>query len=336
MAALPVVVTYGHTLGQKKWRAILVVAAIIASLSRTPMAISAVVLFGYPIIDGKRLWTRQRLGFLALVGVCSYLTITKIPGVSARFTVGDGYSVSGIAVNSSGRSNLWKATWDSAQQSLLFGHYPGYSMEYIRSIFVTIEHPHNEYLRLLNDLGIVGLAFWLTGMAALLYGCWRRFKNTEDQTDKAVHLAAALSVLVILLGSITDNSTVSGGQIIMEGTLIGLSLGRAKMKLHGDEALRVAARSSGGTYPTTRELEQAGLGGWCRTGVYGAGVIDSGGREWFNGCSPFCQSCWWQWVSGLLQPVGDGRQCHVSLSSALGVPRWVSWGPPPTLALLPG
>src|SRR5450759_3824128 len=27
------------------------------------------------------------------------------------------------------------------------------------------------------------------------------------------------------------------------------------------------------------------LGGWCRTGVYGAGVIDSDGREWFNGCS---------------------------------------------------
>jgi hypothetical protein len=35
------------------------------------------------------------------------------------------------------------------------------------------------------------------------------------------------------------------------------------------------------------------LGGWCRTGVYGAGVIDSDGREWFNGCSSFCQSCWW-------------------------------------------
>jgi hypothetical protein len=29
------------------------------------------------------------------------------------------------------------------------------------------------------------------------------------------------------------------------------------------------------------------IGGWCRTGVYGAGVIDSGGREWFNGRSPF-------------------------------------------------
>jgi len=37
----------------------------------------------------------------------------------------------------------------------------------------------------------------------------------------------------------------------------------------------------------------ATLGGWCRTGVYGAGVIDSDGREWFNGCSSFCQSCWW-------------------------------------------
>src|SRR5450759_4771144 len=61
-------------------------------------------------------------------------------------------------------------------------------------------------------------------------------------------------------------------------------------------------------------------------GCLRAGVIDSDGREWFNGCSSFCQSCWWQWVSGLLQPVGDGRACHVSLSSALGVPQWVNWG----------
>jgi hypothetical protein len=29
------------------------------------------------------------------------------------------------------------------------------------------------------------------------------------------------------------------------------------------------------------------LGGWCRTGVCGAGVIDSGGREWFNGWRSF-------------------------------------------------
>src|SRR5665647_2964848 len=50
---------------------------------------------------------------------------------------------------------------------------------------------------------------------------------------------------------------------------------------------RIIAHRTGGT--RARDT----LGGWCRTGVYGAGVIDSDGREWFNGCSSFCQSCWW-------------------------------------------
>jgi hypothetical protein len=44
---------------------------------------------------------------------------------------------------------------------------------------------------------------------------------------------------------------------------------------------------------TRSDVSYIPLGGWCRTGVYGAGVIDSDGREWFNGCSSFCQSCWW-------------------------------------------
>ena len=55
-----------------------------------------------------------------------------------------------------------------------------------------------------------------------------------------------------------------------------------------------------------------------------------------SGCSSFCQSCGWHWVSGLLQPVCEGLWCQVGLSSALGVPRWINWGPLPTLALLPG
>jgi hypothetical protein len=45
--------------------------------------------------------------------------------------------------------------------------------------------------------------------------------------------------------------------------------------------------------------ERTDLGGWCRTGVYGAGVIDSGGREWFNGWPRFLNPVGVKWVWGL-------------------------------------
>jgi hypothetical protein len=46
-------------------------------------------------------------------------------------------------------------------------------------------------------------------------------------------------------------------------------------------------------------LDKTFLGGWCRTGVYGAGVIDSGGREWFNGWLQFLNPVGVRWVWGL-------------------------------------
>jgi hypothetical protein len=49
----------------------------------------------------------------------------------------------------------------------------------------------------------------------------------------------------------------------------------------------------------TSVVTRPGLGGWCRTGVYGAGVINSGGREWFNGWLQFLNPVGVKWVWGL-------------------------------------
>jgi beta-glucosidase-like glycosyl hydrolase len=81
-----------------------------------------------------------------------------------------------------------------------------------------------------------------------------------------------------------------------DGTVVADYFGVAFLHtLHGVAADLGDAAAQALTAGVDVELPtgNAYLGGWCRTRVYGAGVIDSDGREWFNGCSSFCQSCWW-------------------------------------------
>ena len=81
---------------------------------------------------------------------------------------------------------------------------------------------------------------------------------------------------------IVDHQPLSRGWAL--GTTAGVS---------GVLAIALAHPGPATTTATAQPVLGIALGGWCRTGVYGAGVIDSDGREWFNGCSSFCQSCWW-------------------------------------------
>jgi O-antigen ligase len=218
------------------WPAALLVAVIALSLSRTPLAIAAVLLI---IVIALRPFRKQRpsfarvaLRFLAmtsLVAVAAYLLVTRVDVIRNRFTQGDGYSLGGVEINSSGRSVLWSLTINQWRQSPWIGHGPGSAQVMITKLFPGwISHPHNEYLRFLDDTGIVGLALWGLGMIVLLARAARAVIRTSDIHDRSLHIAATLSVLVILLGSITDNLTVYVYCAMIAGSVIGMSARRAE------------------------------------------------------------------------------------------------------------
>ncbi|WP_185094147.1 O-antigen ligase [Curtobacterium sp. PhB137] len=216
------------------WPTIALVAAITLSLSRASLAIAAVLLI---VVAATRPWRGVRpsasrvavrvVVMVAAVGSIAYILVSRVPAIRDRFTDGDGFSVGGIEINSSGRSVLWSLTIEQWKLSPWLGNGPGSAQTMISGLFPGwIAHPHNEYLRFLDDTGIIGLALWGLGMSSLLVRAARAVIRTSDVQDRALHVGALLSMLVLLLGSITDNVMITVYTVMIAGSVIGLSLRR--------------------------------------------------------------------------------------------------------------
>lgn len=208
-----------------------VLLAIILSESRTPMGI-AMLMLAYMFINGVRSdGTETKLKafrvITTIVAGCAgvWFMLTQVAFVTNRFIIGDGYTLFGIPINTSGRYVIWELTIKSWEESPWFGNGPGSSQVMLSKYFDgQIAHPHNEYLRLLHDTGIVGLALWLAGIVAILMAAVRRNRAATRADEKVAHTAAILSVVTIMLASLTDNVTITVFQAIIFGTMIGFSM----------------------------------------------------------------------------------------------------------------
>jgi O-antigen ligase len=223
----------------QRWRAaflywpVWALAVVIGStLTRSAGLLALLSATGLAVLNRAGRLSRARfLAFLAAMGFVGFYAATRITAIRDRFTEGDAaVQFHGADLNTSGRLKLWSATWHAVSEHPWFGHGPGQSQYFIKARFVTIEHPHNEYLRMLYDTGWVGAVLWLVGMLLILRGCWRRMRASSDSLRRATHLAAVLAMLDLLLGSITDNLTVSPSFALACGTLLGLSLGLPEVR----------------------------------------------------------------------------------------------------------
>ena len=209
------------------WVVWFLIVVIGLSLTRTAGALALLTVVALVISSrvGK-LRPMRVVTALVVVGFAGYYAVTHIPAIRDRFTQGDQeFQYGGTKLNTSGRVDLWRATWKAAQDHLWIGHGPGQAQYLVQSIFVTVDHPHDDYLRLLYDTGWVGLGLWFVGVVMLAQGCWRRMRAAVHKRDRAVHLAGFIAMMDLFLGSITDNLTVSVPLILGIGTLLGMSMG---------------------------------------------------------------------------------------------------------------
>lgn len=227
LVGLTFLVPYTAINGLRRWPVLIVVVAIALSLSRSPLVASTLVLTFLALGPGRRAEkTRVVLAGLAVV-VSVLVAFTQFSALRDRFELGDGYNVGGVTINSSGRNVLWSITIRSWETAPIFGQGPGSSQNVITRIFNGgIAHPHNEYLRILHDTGVVGLTLWLIGMLVLTIGAFRRYNRSQQPDDRVAHLSAGLALVVTLLGAITDNVTIVIFHTVIVGTLVGISLGR--------------------------------------------------------------------------------------------------------------
>jgi O-antigen ligase len=217
-----------HLPGGLLWASFTIIA-IALSFSRTALLI-ALLLFPLSQISLKDLKGWMRMGLtIALIATVSYLAFTYVEPIRSRFTsVGDNATVGGVKINTSGRNVAWPVAYASAMESPWIGKGPGsvgiVLGERVGPAFI---HPHNDYLRIFHDYGLIGLTFWLIGYWQLIIKTWQNWQ-WADQNDRAnahIHLAAFLALVAVSLGMLSDNVIVYIFSMAPLGILVGASLG---------------------------------------------------------------------------------------------------------------
>src|SRR6185312_13156272 len=164
----------------RRWAYWVVGAAILLtllSLSRSAFA-AQLVLVALAWFD-----LRNFRGWLTAIGAGIVVIAIAIAAVFLyeplhhRFFHGDTAQVGGFSLNVTGRDALWSANWGWFQNRPVIGHGAGASDTLTNALpFHGAGHPHNDYLRILVDYGIVGFVIWMTAYLVLLWLTWKRWQ----------------------------------------------------------------------------------------------------------------------------------------------------------------
>jgi O-antigen ligase len=207
--------------------AVLALAVIAVSTSRAALAIGLAVLVFSLCIDSTLRFRRLRfLVAVLLVAVGLFVLVVNVE----RFRERPGEEVveiRGVEVNVSGRSFMWLTTVDSwleSVPSIVLGKGPG-SVGPVMESFRPGPHPHNEYLRLLHDYGVVGFALWLGGIASLFFrGLSGLVAEDLDRESKQGATILVTSILVLLGASLVLNPLVYVFFMAPLAVFVGLGL----------------------------------------------------------------------------------------------------------------
>lgn len=208
----------------------LIFIAVALSGSRTSTLVVGTVLVAFGLLTKETLLKKSMLVIGNIVFELSTVAIIALLDVHAEnqsnlvdriTTTGDSaLKVAGVTVNSSGRISAWKEILKGIEpESWILGNGPGSSTEFVRKFMFPWIEPHNDYIRIFFDFGLigcllVGLAYTFYGIA--LYKAVRYKKNTFS-------LAGVFALLSISVMAVTDNPLIVS--FIMFPLAVVISLG---------------------------------------------------------------------------------------------------------------
>jgi len=217
-----------HGERRKLWWALAVTLVIGISLSRLAL-VAAFVLFPISQISFRNVWGWLRVILMIAVAVGIFsLAFTYVEPLRSRFVEGDvSIEVGGVAVNGSGRTEIWETTFESYSESPWTGKGAGSANEVIKANFVGVDHPHSDYLRVLHDYGPVGFGLWIVAFVNLLWVTLRAWMRADRRRapDAPLHAAAFMAVAAATMMMVTDNAMVYVFVMAPLGILVGASLG---------------------------------------------------------------------------------------------------------------
>lgn len=222
---------YGLRKGQSRlWEVTLTLMILALSLSRmaTVVGIILVSIGSWQYQDRLKSVVKVVL-FAAIPLVIAIFALQLSPALSdavlGRTFEGDrGLVLEGVAVNTSGRMNWWSTVLASSVERPFVGQGPGSAAAALQQAFGDSArgHPHNDYLRLLHDYGIVGLLLFVGGAvrsarAALVAG------RRGSEPRRLYSRRALLLLLVLCAMMLTDNPLAYYFVMAPLGVLLGVA-----------------------------------------------------------------------------------------------------------------
>ena len=182
--------------------------------------------------DPGRRWTKRLI--LVMLAGCGFYGATQIfPEFENRFFFGrstQDFFNGKATLDTAGRAEMWQAvieSWSSTPQTMLIGQGAGSSGVAASKGVSSMNHPHNDYLGLLHDYGIIGFSIFVTAFFLLLRGRWRAWSRAEESGSRhaVIHSAAFLITSAFAVMMFTDNPLEYFFAILPTAVIVGSSVG---------------------------------------------------------------------------------------------------------------
>jgi O-antigen ligase len=207
---------------------------ILLTLSRTA-TICGALLFLLAVSrrrDGS--FSKSKILIAAGVGATFFaILIVAFPQFEGRFFFGHSaadFAHGKAGLDTSGRAEMWQAvfdSWSSTPKNMLLGQGAGTSEDAASKGVPSMTHPHNDYLAVLHDYGLIGWLIFAVALVRLLYGRWKAWSKAglEGAEYTFIHSSAFLMVVAFVIMMITDNPYDYFYAILPVAIVVGSSVG---------------------------------------------------------------------------------------------------------------
>ncbi len=171
--------------------------------------------------SGKRTIAIGLLMIFAVLGMATYI------GIDAVLVRYENISLEREA--NQDRVALWRDAWKMIKEHPVLGQGLG-TFQWIYPAYESIrpdtpaKYAHNNYLQVLAELGIVGLAVFIWIFVAVWRVAVKNLRNEQDPLARGVGLGTIGAMTAIALQEITDFGLYIPGVALMAAVLIGLNL----------------------------------------------------------------------------------------------------------------
>lgn len=210
------------------WLALFLYAVVVLSLSRAAMGMGlGVFILAQIRLNSFAGWFRM-IAIIAVAGGIAAFMLMNFEPLRQRFFTGDlSAAVGGVKINTMGRIAAWTAVINSALEAPIVGKGPASSSEALAVLHAGIEQPHNDYLRIWHDYGIIGVMLWFGAFGTMMMACRRQYARFRQwgARETSVGASTLLAQVTLLALMLTDNVLIYFYNMVPIFILSGLVLG---------------------------------------------------------------------------------------------------------------